>query len=366
MMNSEWVSFGLWLALVPATAFASSNNNRATFIQLAPLTQWQVTNVESLSLAQLSRWGAIASIDAEYGAKDAELRTYVRQGLKIQAVIEEASDPSAAFGLLTFYQTDKMRPVPGMTLAVMGPEMALMARGDAFVRVPLPGGRGPSEAVLRSFLISIGKARPSSRSLELLPASLPEKEMIPGSEKYVLGPEAASRAIPWFPANLMGFPRGAEVHTATYRRREGQISLMLIRYPTPQIAQLRFSAMQDQLGLNREGQSVRVFGKRDGSFVFVVNRSGSATRSQALALMNELTVTKTVTAYEKYPGQPVAVQMLELIIANIILISILIGMAIVAGVLMVIGRRMLAKWFPEATWAQAGENTLIQLHLEWR
>lgn len=365
MRSTGWVSVGLWLAFAPAGAPASSSH-RVTFIQLAPPSEWRIVATQTLNLSQLSGWGVIPAVESEYGVKDAILQTYAGSGTRIQVLVEEASDPSAAFGLLTFYQTEGMRGVPGMALTVSGRGLALMARNAAFFRVLMHAPLNDSESRLRAFLISLGGARPSAHSMDLMPASLPSKGIIPGSEKYALGPEVARRAIPWVPPVLLGFAEGAEAHTATYERSGGTVSLLLVSYPTPQIARLRFKAMQEQLHLSQDRQQGQMFGRQDGSFVFLVDRLGTATPSEAVALLNDLTVNKVVTQDERYPGKPIEVQLLELIIANILLILVLLGTSVVGGVMMVISRHLLTKWFPNSEWGLAGEGNLIQLHLQGR
>ncbi len=358
----RWVSLFLGLALAPATLASS---NQTTFINLSPPSQWHLTKTETLDLNQISKWGGIPPVDAEYGVKTVELRTYARTGVKIQALVEAAADPPAAFGLLTFYDTANMQAVHGVPLAFSGPDSAVMARKNLFLRVLSQSAQKVSQDEVRSFLLTVGGSELAPHSQDLLPAPLPSKGMVPGSEKFLLGPEAASRVLPQFPIKLLGFGQSAEVHVASYARGGGQIMLMLIAYPTPQIARQRFSAAESFLDVNHDRGSGSWIGKRDSSYVFLVQRTGPATLAQATFLMNALTVEKSVTVDQKYP-KPYAVQVLTFIYANILLILILIGMAFTGGILIVISRRLLARFFPHSEWVGAGENSFIQLHLEGR
>lgn len=354
-----WVSF--WLVAAQADAWAQ----KPTVIPLVPAANWRLINSQAADLNSVRQWGGDPVIDREYGVKSAEVRSYQLEDQTVQALVEETSDASSAYGLLTYYQTEAMAPEKTMQLTLAGPEGALMARGRYFIRVSRPGGGKLTENEFRALLIFLGGTRPSAQATARLPAPMPQSGMIPGSEKYLVGLEAARRVLPTFRTDLIGFPQGAEVQVASYQIGKARPTVVAINYPTPQIARVRFGAMERFLGINQDRGQSSLFGKRLGSFVFLVLGAESATT--AGKLMDEIQLSSSVSWDRRYPGEkPITMQVVELILANIALTLILVGAAIVGGILLFLSRMAAAKWFPDSPWGHPDEGTIIKLNLSQR
>lgn len=354
------LSISFWVILLPSIALAKTQ--RTTFLNLAPMPKWQLEKSQNVSLSDVSQWGVEPAVDLEYGVRKIEIRTYRKDNQTLQVVVEKATDPSSAYGLLTFYQNESMVSEKGMKLTAVGPDQALMARGRFFVRVLRPSNPKMSDQDFRSALISIAGAAPSANSMALLPPSLPQEGLIPGSVKYVLGPVAAQRSIPSLPAKLVGFQQGAELEAGTYRQNGQKITLILISYPTLQITHLRYSAMAHILDINQKTGPSALYGKMKGTYVLLVQHADS--KSVANRLMNRLTIEQQISWDQPPPGKPVTVQVVHLILGNILLVILLAGMAIFGGILLVFSRRIAAKLFPHSDWARAYEDSIIRLNLK--
>jgi Family of unknown function (DUF6599) len=354
------LSVTFWAILASSLAVAGAQHT--TIVNLASLPKWQVEKSENVSFNQVRQWGVEPLVDREYGVTKVEIRTYRKNDQSLQAVVEKAEDPSSAYGLLTFYQSESMKPEKGMKLTVIGPDQAYMARGAFFVRVLRPSKPKMSEEDFRSALIAIAGAAPSADSMALLPPSLPAQGIIDGSEKYVLGPVAMQRALPFFPAKLVGFRQGAELQAASYRHNGQPLTLILISYPTITISRSHYNAMVQTLGVNQNSGAGALYGKIESSYVLLVQNA----RSKEIAgrLMSRLTIKQQVSWDQPPPGKPVTVQMFHLILGNILLVSLLVGMAVLGGVLLVVSRRLAAKWFPHSDWARGYEDSIIQLNLK--
>lgn len=349
------VAFWAFLALVPALSGAQ----HTTMLNLASLPEWQVKEGRNVSLNDVRDWGVLPLVDREYGVTKVETRTYGRAQQTLQAMVETTPDPSSAYGLLTFYQTESMKPATGMKLAVVGPEQALMARGTFFIRVRRPANM--PEENFRSALVAIAGAAPST-SNELLPPSLPAQGVISGTHKYVLGPLAMQRAVPSVPPDLVGFRMGAELQAADYRTEGQPARLLFISYPTRSIARAQFAALQKRLGVNQKNGVGAIFGKVEASYVLLVENAQS--EQVASRLMSRLNIKEEVSWDQKPPGTPVTVQMFKLILGNIFLVLLLVGMAVLAGVLLFASRRIAARWFPHSDWARGYEDSIIRLNLK--
>ncbi len=354
--------FGGCICFLAALSLARAE--KRTIISLIPAANWRLVNSQALELDAVRKWGGDPVIEREYSAKSLELRTYRLNDTLAEALVEEAQDASSAYGLLTYYQTETMTPEKGMELTVTGSGGSLMGRGRYFIRIARQPAAGPglSDNDFRALLIFVGGTRLPPQVSQTLPAPLPKPGLIPGTEKYLLGLEAARRVLPAFRTDLIGFTQGAEARVANYQAGKARVTVLAIDYPTPQIARVRFGAMQRFLGINQERGHGSLFGRRQGTFVFLVLDADSS--AIATNLLDEFKVTEQLSWDERYPGdKPITIQMAELILANVILTLILVSFAIVGGILIFLSRRIAAKWFPESPWGHPDEGSIIRLNL---
>jgi multisubunit Na+/H+ antiporter MnhC subunit len=220
-----------------------------------------------------------------------------------------------------------------------------------------------SEGDYQALLVFVGGSKPSASAIETLPPPMPSKGLVPGSEKYILGLEAAKRIMPSFRTDLIGFEYGAEVQLGQYKTDKGTSTLVSISYPTPQIARVRFGALKNFLGLNQDHGEASVYGTRRGSYLFLV--LNAVNEGTATALINLFQVTEGVTWDQRYVTEgSFTRQLVQMILAIFLLTAILIGACIVAGVLFFLSRRIAAKYFPESSWGRTDEDQLIRLNLK--
>jgi len=346
------------LLVVPCLARAQKH----TVIPLIPAANWHLVSTQPKDAEEIRQWGGDPAIEREYGVKTVVHRTYHLGAQTAEVLVEEALDPSSAYGLLTYYQTQAMEPVKNMELTLMGPQGALMARGRFFVRASRPPGTTISDDNFAALLILVGGTRPLRADMARLPAALPVQGLVPKSERYLLGMEAARRVLPDFRTELIGFAQGAEVQVGEYAAGQARATMLAISYPTPQIARARFGAMESFLGINQERGAESIYGRRSGSIVILVLRSGSATTAKRL--MDQFQITASVSWNERYPGaKSFTLQVIELVLANLLLSFIIAGFGVGGGILVFLGRRAATKWFPQWEWADPDHETIIRLNL---
>jgi hypothetical protein len=351
---------------------SSGAPRKSSVVSLVPAANWQLRKSEKLDVSAISQWGGDPAVDREYGVKAFGHSTYELMGKTANVVIEEGPDASAAYGLFSYYRNESMTPVKGIELAASGPGVALVARDRAFIRVLLRPDSPPSQNDLRALLISIAGTRPSQAMMASLPPGLPSPGLIPGSEKYLMGPEASRHVLmSGFNTDLIDFPRGAEAEVGQYRLGNAskadpnqmgrRATVLAITYPTPQIAQERFGAMQAPLEINQDRGTSSVYGKRKGSFVILTFNAEAGTATRLLSMFN---VSEQVSWDQRYPEKkPVVWQMVELVLANFFLAFILAAMAVIGGVLIALSKRAAGKWFPEWEWGNPDGETLTTLKL---
>jgi len=347
----------LWLA--PAAW-----GQRGSAVPLIPAADWQLIGSRTAEASAVAEFGGDPAIEREYSVEAVEIRQYKLENTAATVVAETNSDASTAYGLLTFYWNEHTLPVPGISLAGISPQGAVMARGRLFFRIPRSIKAQPalSNDNLRTLLSLLAGSQPASRGANL-PESLPGNGLVPGSEKYLLGSVAAQRVLPSFRTDLIGFSQGAEVLMGAYSQSgSSPATVLAITYPTPQIARARYGEMESILGTNQTGEAQPFYGKRLGSFVVVVLNANS--HAMATKLVDAFALSGGVVPNERYPGdKPIAVQMMELIVNNILFVFILSGVAIGGGFLVFISKRFARKWFPDSDWVEPEEGALTVLRL---
>jgi hypothetical protein len=138
--------------------------------------------------------------------------------------------------------------------------------------------------------------------------------------------------LPSFRTDLIGFEQSAEVQLGQYQKGKGTSTLVSISYPTPQIARLRFGALKNFLGLNQDHGVFSAYGRRNGSYVFLVLNAGN--EQTATALMDQFQVIEGVSWDQKYVSErSFTLQLVHMMLAIFLLTAILLGSCIVAGIL---------------------------------
>jgi hypothetical protein len=353
-----------WLAAV-LTAFPFLCP--AQTIPLVPAADWRQVNSTRIPIAQVDKYDGDPKIEREYGVNSIELRTYqMGQGSKTRAnvLVELASDPIDAYGLLTFYQTPEMTPEKGLELAVGDSNQVLMARGNNFIRFERGSSSTLSENDFQALLIFVGGTREPKSVDETLPAAMPPKGLVAGSEKYVVGLEAARRLLPVFRTDLIGFDQGAELQLGRYKTDKGESTVMSISYPTPQMARLRFGSLSHFLALNEDHGGDSIYGKRQHTYVFLILNSGNA--ATASSLLNQFQIESSVS-WDRPPNpqRTFTLQVVHMILAILILTGYLIGACVVAGLAFFLSKRIALKYFPDSSWGHTDDDQLIRLNLKF-
>jgi hypothetical protein len=353
-----------WLfAVLTALPALCTAQEKPSIRPVVPAADWRQVDSHAVPVSVVSKYDGDPAVEQEYGVKTVELRTYQLGKTPTQVVVELALDATCAYGLLTFYRTPAMTPEKGIQLALADANQTLMARGKNFIRFLHAKDSPLSEADFQALLVFVGGDKPSASEALNLPRPMPPKGLVPGSEKYLVGLQAAKRVLPSFRTDLIGFEQSAEVQLGQYQNAKGISTLMSIEYPTPQIARIRFGALSSLLGLNQNRGEDSVFGRRHHSYVFLVLNAKN--EEVASALMNQFDVTESVSWDRPVsPERTFTLQVVRMILAIFLLTAILIGACLVAGVLFFLSRRFAAKFFPNSQWGHADEDQLIRLNLD--
>jgi hypothetical protein len=185
-------------------------------------------------------------------------------------------------------------------------------------------------------------------ALPTLPGFLPTQNLVPNSERYILGPVGLARFDPGIPPSVAAFHMGAEAQLGVFHSPKGDMALAIFNYPTQQIALQKIGDFEKLPG---------AVAKRSGPFVAVVlspvdpdaaERLLSQVRYQAVVTRDEYVATRRDNIG-------------NLVINAFVLIGILLSFAVVSG-LLVGGFRVLLRHGRKGDDAEA----MIMLHLERR
>ena len=203
-------------------------------------------------------------------------------------------------------------------------------------------GKCPTEAKEYSrFLSDTGSGYPPS-----LPAYLPRRDQINGTERYVLGPVGLAEFAPGFSSSAVGWQFSPEGDLMRYRTPAGEAALAVFSYPTPQIARQQADVWRKVNG---------AFVKRTGPLVAIV--FGIPDKNAAWGLLNQVNYAADVTMNEAAQKNQ-AKSLANMILSIFALAGILILFCLVSGLVFAGGRIMLRRF----GLTRAGE-AMIALHL---
>jgi hypothetical protein len=330
-------------------------------VTLIPTADWQLAGSQPADASALTSWGGDPAVEHEYGVASYMTRSYTYANHKADVLLEQAADPSSAYGLLTYYRTPAMTPLEGSPVTVAAAGKALLARGPVFIRVSVSAPDALPLGDYMTLLRTIGGPTPPTRAFSQLPASLPSRGLMDGSQKYALGPVAAGHILPMLPAHLIGFDEGAELQTGVYRTgaSAGTLTLAAINYPTPQIARAQFESISKAVCQSGDQHAFDCL-RRDTYVLLAINAPSRAVADQFL---DGFKVSKTISEDQGNPDQNTVWQMFRLLIANGVLIMLLVAFSFLGGLLVFASKRLARKWFANSIFVESEGAGIVILNL---
>jgi len=305
----------------------------------------------------------------EYSFTDLATATYTRDdGRKVRLKAARFGDTSGAYGAFTFYKTPQMLTEKIGDQGAALNERVLFYRGNILVDADFGKLTAMSAAELRELASVLPLPPGNTRNLPGLPAYLPTQSYVKNSAKYVVGGIGLEKIKAPLPAALVDFAAGPEVVLGNYDSSGGQAALMLISYPTPQIAAEHLrridAAAQPGIPSKADGASPgdvgRIFTKRTGPIVVVA--SGPLSASQAASLLASVNYDADVTWNENTSFSKKD-NLANLLVNIILLCGILMGLALVAGIAFGGIRIIVKQILPERVFDRPEGMEFISLHL---
>jgi hypothetical protein len=363
--------FRVFLAFICLTAAVYAGSTPST--QPPPTLPKQFAGWEMQGNAQTSTDPAAADptkagVLKEYRFTDFSSATYTRDDgrtLKIRAA--RFADASGAFGAYTFYLRPEMTRENFGDQGVSIGDRALFYRGHILIDAQFSQETPMSAAELRELAGALPHPGGSLGNLPTFIEFLPRRDYIANTQKYVMGPLALAELETPVSAEFVDFGTSAEASLAHYTTPSGEATLMLISYPTPQLAADHLKRIdaahqlaQPQAGISSIAGSGTFFDKRTGPIVAIA--TGGISESDAKALLGNVNYEATVTW--NTPTESGQVHDLYMLILNIVVLcAILAGLAIIAGVAFGGFRILMKRLYPDRVFDRPERMEFISLHL---
>jgi hypothetical protein len=219
----------------------------------------------------------------ESGRTPGEFCEYLSGGAKIEVDLQKYRDPSSAYEAYTALIRPEMHPSTlDRTSAVDGDRLFVLL-GSSILNVR------PTPAISTEDLVALVNAVSAHSDQTPLPpirTYLP-RGFIDGTQKYALGPAGFRNAITSLKqdefASLVseaGFQSGAEAIFAHYRAGKDEAVLLLLEYPTPQLAEQHLRHLEQAISPAAKQAGTTV--ERKGSLLSLILKPSSVSYGDSL------------------------------------------------------------------------------------
>jgi len=187
----------------------------------------------------------------------------------------------------------------------------------------------------------------SHRELPILQDYLPDKGLVARSLRYILGPAGLSQFAPSIPASAVNFQFDPEGAVGRYHSPQGDLTLAIFAYPTPEMARSQMGAFQ------AAGAMV----KRSGPLLAVIPSPPDPNAAEGL--LKNLTYQANLSWSDPVPIPVKPETVAQMLLSIFTLTGIVLGFCILSGVAFG-GLRMLQRRFGKT----GAEAPMILLNLE--
>jgi hypothetical protein len=371
-MVTKFISVLILLALSPGAAFAgespAATQSRQASILPPQFAGWHISGSTKTSKDPAVADSVNAALLKEYGLTDFESGTYIRDdGRKVALKTIRFADASGAYGAFTYYKMPQMlkESIPDQGASLN--ERVLFYRGNILVDAVFEKLSAMSAAELRDLSEALPLPTGNTGNLPSLPQYLPKSGYVKNTAKYVVGPVGLEKISAPLSAQLIDFNSSAEVALGAYQTANGVATLMLIAYPTPQLAAEHLRRIDAANQVNAQPQAGSpiaiagpIFDKRTGPMVVIV--AGTISQGEARALLSAVNYDADVTWNENtYQGKKN--NLANLLLNVFLLCGILIVFAGVAGLAFGGIRIFFNQILPERVLHREKDTDFISLNL---
>jgi len=286
----------------------------------------------------------------EYGLEISERAQYAAGDRKLEITLLRAKDATGAFGIYQWLRPRDATPADPEQgeRSVQKGDTVLFHYGNYVLSLR---GAMPEQEHLDTLLSILPRYERTAAPPVI--RHLPKEDLVANSERFVQGPVALAKLAPGVPPSAVAFHMGAEGQLAEYQAEGGRLAMLLIYYPTPQMARAQIEEFQKLSGL---------MAKRAGPLIATVLNPFS--RDEAEKLLARVRYEATLTWSQ--PRQTRSDNIGEFLFGVVMLCLLLAGFAILAGAGFGGVRILLARCFPNSRFNTASEPAITRLKLDGR
>jgi len=313
---------------------------------------WSLAPTDAQLAEEMNRSELQNPLMKEAGLVSVTPRTYVRDGRKAYFRLFAFRDSTGAYEALTVLQVDVVKQDEKVAPRTF-------YKGNLILKIASETELEPetyNAAIAWLRTVSDGVASPP------IAGYLPTEGRLLATDRYAAGPVAFQSATQLDePAaaglvDLAGFNSGAEAMFSKYKRGKETATLLLIEYPTPQLAELHLKHMQRAILDLKNGASV----ERKGSLLSIVLRPTSQEYAEKLrsAVNYETQVTwsePSTTATDP----PIMSTLVKIFIATGVFMVVTVVVGIAFGGVRIITKRL----FPGKVFDRKDQIEVLQLGL---
>ncbi len=333
----------------------------------APASQSAAGDVQQIA-------GAASAALKEYRAQSAETRTYTHGADSLTATIYSFTNTAGAYGAYSFLRTPDMAQGNLTQHSSISRDRALALTGNLVVVFTGKNLRKDSDAV--ELLVAQAGGHAKWGAYPALPQRLPTDGLVPRTDHYIWGPVALAQVFPFAPGDWLGFSMGAEAELAHYRLAGHDSTLVVVDYPTPQIAEAQLKQLETQFGAvtmdnsaanaNTAGlksSAPHLYARRDSTMVALVANAPSAAAANSLLDQFNSGMVLTWNTEVLETNQP---SMVTIVIGTFVGAGEICAFALLGGVVFAGLRLLIKRLWPGRVFDRAFDLEIIELGLSSR
>jgi hypothetical protein len=355
--------YALLISLLCSAATLASQ--AATPLLPDHFASWQATGPAQIRYVKDMRgdwsdWSNARDVLREAGLERVEDRSYSNGSEEWPLRVLVFVDPSSAYEAYSAGLTPGMTPIELGDESARGQNDASLLIGNFVVNLRIYGNPDDLKEIVAAL-----KAKADKQPFPPLKNYLPTKWRVFGSEKYALGPQGFRAAMKSLGqgeyadlAREVGFESGVEAIFAKYQGEHGSGILLLLEYPTPQLAEQHLRHLEQALPAAAKQAGVTV--ERKTSLLSLVFAPTSPMHAQAIR--DEVNYETQVTWNESShtaTDPPLVLIMVKIFLFTGLFLGIATAVGVAFGGLRVIIKRL----FPGKVFDRPQDIEVLQLGL---
>ena len=291
----------------------------------------------------------------EYGFAGGEQASYTQGPQTLEVTLYKMKDPSGAYGEYSYQRVPGMERANLTDHSALTPDRALVLAGNLVVDIQ--GKNLTAHAADLKALITALRKHAQEGPLPTLWQDVPQKNIVEGTDRYILGPQTLDQLFPGGLGGSVDFSNGAEAEVAQYRVGGHDATLLIVDFPTPQMAESMLANIQKNFNVNGSkpgSNSPAFFAARSLTLLAVV--AGAPSEKEADAVLGQVEPGTVLTWNEptfQFKEPSIGVMVVGTIEGTgvICLFALIAGLAF-GGLRLVVKRSLPGKIFDRAEYVQ--------------